>query len=133
MKMPIQIIRTKPEFLDDRGAITRIVDQDTHPICSVLYITSKKGTKRANHYHKKDSHYIYCLSGKLKYSEKKMSDPHAKIETVILKPGDLVLSRSMIAHSVEFIEDSTFLAITTEKRDQEAYEKDTVRVNDFLK
>ncbi len=127
--MPIQIIKPKPEFVDDRGAITRIVDQDTYQIRSVLYITSKAGTKRANHYHIKDAHYIYCLSGKFKYSEKNMSDTNAKIETVILESGDLVLSRPMIAHSVEFIEDTVFLAITTEKRDQQAYENDTVRID----
>lgn len=127
--MPIQIIKPKPEFTDGRGAITRIVDQDIHKIHSVLYITSRAGTKRANHYHKKDAHYIYCLNGKFKYSEKDMSDPNAKTETVILKPGDLILSRPMIAHSLEFIEDTVFLAITTESRDQEVYEKDTVRIN----
>lgn len=127
--MPIQIIKPKPEFIDDRGAITRLIDQDDFSIHSVLYITSKAGTKRANHYHKKDTHYIYCLSGKFKYSEKNMSDYHAKTETVILGSGDLVKSTPMIAHSLEFIEDTVFLAITTENRDQEAYENDTVRVD----
>ncbi len=127
--MPIQIVKPKPEFIDNRGEITRIIDQDTYQIRTVLYITSKAGTKRANHFHKKDTHYIYCLSGKFKYSEKDMSNPNAKIETVILKSGDLVLSRPMIGHSVEFIEDSVFLAITSEKRDQEAYENDTVRID----
>lgn len=127
--MPIQIIKPKPEFSDDRGAITRIVDQDTHQLRSVLYITSKAGTKRANHYHKQDTHYIYCLSGKFKYSEKNMSDPSAETETVVMEPGDLVMSSPMIAHAVEFIEDSVFLAITTERRDQESYENDTVRID----
>ncbi|EKD90299.1 MAG: hypothetical protein ACD_31C00026G0001, partial [uncultured bacterium] len=49
-------------------------------------------------------------------------------KSVILKPGDLVLSHPMQAHSMEFLEDSVFLAITTEPRKQDLYEKDLVRI-----
>lgn len=126
--MPIKVIHIKPEFKDARGIISRIVDDDSLHFRAVLYITSRKGTTRGDHYHKKDFHYVYCLSGKFKYSEKAMSESDSKVESVILKPGDLVLSRPTIAHKMEFLEDSTFLAITTEPREHERYEKDTVRI-----
>ena len=126
--MAIKIIKTKPEFTDKRGYISRLIDQDDYPIRAVLYITSKVGTTRANHYHKKDAHYVYCLSGKFRYSEKNMSKPRGKTESVILKPGDLVLSKPMVAHAMEFLEDTVFLAFTTEQRDQDKYEEDLVRV-----
>jgi len=35
----------------------------------------------------------------------------------------------MIAHSVEAVEDTVFLAIATERRNQENYESDTIRVD----
>lgn len=126
--MPIQVTHVKPEFEDERGYISRLINDDSKQFTAVLYITSKKGTERGNHYHKSDYHYVYCLSGRFRYSEKDMSKPDSKVESVILEPGDLVLSNAMIAHSMEFLEDSVFLAITTEHREQEKYEQDTVRI-----
>lgn len=126
--MSIKVIHIKPEFTDERGFISRLVDDVSVHFRAVLLITSKAGSMRGNHYHKKDAHYVYCLSGKFKYSEKNMKKSSAKKEFVILKPGDLVLSRPMVAHSMEFLEDSVFLAITTEPREHEKYEKDTVRL-----
>lgn len=126
--MAIKVTHTKPEFIDERGYITRLVNDDDLKLRAVLYITSKAGTERANHYHKSDYHYVYCLSGKFRYSEKDMHKPNSPIESVILKPGDLVLSKPMIAHSMEFLEDTVFLAFTTETRQQDKYESDTVRI-----
>lgn len=126
--MPIKVTHIKPEFVDDRGYISRLVDTDEYPLRAVLYITSKKGSVRANHYHKKDAHFVYCLSGKFRYSEKNMKKKNSKVESVILKPGDLVLSKPGIAHAMEFLEDTVFLAFTTEKRNQDLYEEDIKRV-----
>lgn len=126
--MAIKVIHTKPEFTDDRGYITRLIDDDIIKFKAVLYITSKAGTERGNHYHKKDCHLVYCVSGKFRYSEKDISKPNAKLESVILNPGDLVLTKPMIAHSMKFLKDTVFLAITTEPREQNKYEGDTVRI-----
>lgn len=126
--MAIKVIHVKPEFIDERGYITRLVNDDKAKFRAVLYITSKAGTQRANHYHKKDSHYVYCVSGKFRYSEKDMTKPNSPVESIIVKPGDLVLSKPMIAHAMEFLEDTVFLAITTEVRQQDLYEEDLVRI-----
>lgn len=126
--MPIQVIHSKEEFVDERGGINRIIDEKTRTFRAVLRITSKKGTVRSNHYHKIDSHYLYVESGKCEYSERPADKPNAKIQTVTLKPGDLVLSNPGIVHAVKFLEDSVLYAFTTEKRKQDKYEEDTVRV-----
>lgn len=126
--MAINVIHVKPEFKDERGYISRLVNDDSKQFKAVLYITSKAGTERGNHYHKSDHHYVYCVTGKFRYSEKNMSKPDSEVESVILNPGDLVLSNPMIAHSMEFLEDTVFLAITTEPREQDKYEDDTVRI-----
>lgn len=126
--MAIKVTHTKPEFKDERGYIIRLVNDDSLKLKAVLYITSKAGAERGNHYHKTDYHYVYCLSGKFRYSEKDMHQANSKVESVILKPGDLVLSNPMVAHSMEFLEDTIFLAFTTETRDQDKYESDTVRM-----
>ena len=126
--MAIHVLHPKEEFTDERGAITRIVDDDTIRFRSVLRITSKAGTIWSNHYHKNDSHYIYVISGRCEYSERPADDPNAKIETVVLKPGDVVLSKPRIIHAVKFLEDTVLYAFTTEKRQQDQYEEDTKRI-----
>ena len=125
--MSIIVKKIKPEFIDKRGIITRILDQNKISIRSVLLITSKSKTVRGEHYHKKDSHYVYCLKGKLKYSARDMRKKVSHAESVILNEGDLVLTPPMTWHSMEFLEDSVFFAFTTETRAHNKYEADTVR------
>lgn len=118
----------KPGFEDTRGDITHVVDQDEFMFRVVLRITSKAGSIRSNHYHKKDTHYLYIESGLCEYSEKPADDPNAKIETVTMRPGDLVLTKPGIIHAVKFLEDTVLYAFTTERRKQDAYEEDTQKV-----
>ena len=54
-------------FVDDRGIIQNIINQSFN---HVGMITSKKGSVRSNHYHLKNSHYMYILSGKMEYWER---------------------------------------------------------------
>ena len=127
--MSITVKNIKPEFVDKRGYISRIIDQGKIKIRSVLIIESKKNSVRGNHYHKKDAHFIYCLSGKFKYSEKNIKNSNSKITSVILKPSDLVFIKPMFWHQMEFMEQTIFFAFTTETRKQSQYETDTVRLN----
>lgn len=126
--MSIKVTHIDPEFVDERGGIARVLDQSKYKIQSILRITSKKGTVRSNHYHKHDYHYLYLESGGCKYSEKHALKTNSKIETVILKPGDLVLSKPNIIHAVKFTKNSVLYAFTTETRRHEDYEKDTIRI-----
>lgn len=114
----------RPEFVDDRGAITRVVDAD-HPVRSVLLITSKAGSIRSNHYHKKDTHYCYVISGKMEWHEKPVGG--GTTETAILGPCDMVFTPPMVLHAVKFLEDTVFLALASESRQHSDYEADTVR------
>lgn len=121
----MQIIpHREPEFMDVRGGISKVLDNVT--LKSVLLITSKAGSIRANHYHKKDSHYSYILSGKAEWSEKSIDG--GEMETAILEPGDMVFTAPMTVHAARFLEDTTFLAFSTKERSREEYEEDTVRV-----
>lgn len=126
--MSIKVQKLGPEFVDERGYITRLVDHDEAKIRAILYISSRVGSVRGNHYHKNDYHYVFCVRGRFRYSEKDTRDPNAQVESVILEPGDLVLSSPMVAHAMEFLEDCEFMAFTTEKREQQSYEEDTVRM-----
>ncbi|MFY9462909.1 MAG: cupin domain-containing protein [Candidatus Sungiibacteriota bacterium] len=114
-----------PEFMDVRGAITKILDNGT-AIKSILLITSQAGAVRANHYHKKDSHYAYLLSGKMEYSEKPVGG--GDTQTAVLSAGDMVFTPPQMIHAMRFLEPTVFLAMATESRSQEDYEADTVRI-----
>ena len=118
----------QPDFIDERGAIAKILDDGKTNIKSILLITSAKGTIRANHYHKKDSHYCYLVSGKIEYTEQPV-DKSSTLETAILESGDMIFSPPMVMHAFRFLEDTVFWAFATESRRQTDYESDTVRVN----
>ena len=121
----------RPDFVDDRGEIIKVLDDGKTVIRSVLLLTCKKGSIRANHYHKKDSHFSYLLSGRMEYTEQPVDssgNPQGKKETVILEAGDMVYSAPMVVHAMKFLDDSVFLALATESRHHSAYEEDTVRV-----
>lgn len=121
----IKVKRVKPINQDGRGSIIKVLEGK---ITSVLVIPSKKGAVRANHYHKKDAHYVYMLSGRMRYTVKDLTKKRARKQSVILKASDLVYTPPMVAHAMEFLEDSVFLALTTERRDQKHYENDTTRI-----
>lgn len=118
----------QPEFIDERGEIMKILDDGKTVIKSVLIITSKAGSVRANHYHKKDSHYCYMLSGKMEYTEQPINENGFKKETAVVEVGDMVYTPPLTLHAMKFLEDSSFLTLATESRNQDNYEKDTVRM-----
>ncbi|MDD5110176.1 MAG: cupin domain-containing protein [Patescibacteria group bacterium] len=122
----MQITRNiRPVAVEERGNITRVVDSPS-PIRSVLLITSKAGSVRSNHYHQKDTHYCYIISGKAEWHEKPVAG--GKTETAVLSAGDMVFTPPMVVHAVKFLEDTVFLAFATESREQTDYEADTIRV-----
>ena len=116
-----------PFFSDSRGEMSRILN-NVENIVSILLITSRKGSIRANHYHKKDIHYMYLLTGKMEYSYKEVRKSNSRIKKLIVKPNELIKTPAMTSHATRFLEDSTFLAFSIRPRDFKSYENDTIRV-----
>lgn len=109
-----------------RGIIEKLAEGEFQ---SILRITSKKGTVRANHYHKRDSHLCYLVRGKIEYVWRDARDETAPLERRIIEPGQLLFSPPMVAHAMVFPEDSEFFCFTTSpRRTQAEYEEDLVRV-----
>lgn len=118
--------KIKPEIKEERGDITKLLDDGKTKIKSILLITSKAGSVRSNHYHKKDAHWIYMLSGKMEYYEKSVRG--GKIKKAVLGPGDMVYTPPFMIHTTKFPKDSVFFAFSIRSRNQKNYEQDTVRV-----
>ncbi|HSR89213.1 MAG TPA: cupin domain-containing protein [Candidatus Udaeobacter sp.] len=121
----------QPEFVDARGAITKLLDDGKTVIKSILMMTCNKDAIRANHFHKEDGHYVYMLTGKMEYTEAPLIDGNpdlSKKETVEISAGDMVFSPPMVAHAMNFLEDTVCFVFALKSRSQDDYEQDTVRV-----
>jgi len=112
-----------PAFVDDRGEITDILQHIE--VDSVSLITCKKGSIRANHYHKESIQYSYVLSGEiLAYSQM----PGCNIESRVLNSGDILVSPPNESHALHAAKDSVLIIITKGPRGGANYEDDTYRV-----
>lgn len=111
-----------PAVKDVRGEITNIFEGR---IEHIALITSKKGTVRANHYHKEDHQFIYLVSGAFESHSVDVRDPK-KRQVLKIEAGDIVETPKLIAHAQKFTEDSVFLALTTRQRESGKYEEDTI-------
>lgn len=111
-----------PAVVDARGAINNIFEG---AIGHVALITSKKGSVRGNHYHKKDHQYIYLVSGAFESHSCDVENPQKK-QVLKVRPGDIVDTPPLTAHAQKFTEDSVFLALSTRQREDGKYEDGTI-------
>lgn len=121
--------KIKPFYTDQRGEMSYLLDSKKK-VSSVVLITCKKGAIRANHYHKKNDHYSYMLSGKMEYVSYKINSHNKKKkkQTKIVKAGEIIYTPPMIAHAMRFLENSVFLALSSEERGKGKYEEDLIRI-----
>jgi SAM-dependent methyltransferase/quercetin dioxygenase-like cupin family protein len=112
-----------PVWTDGRGRIADILNGVS--IRHIGIITSKAGSVRGNHYHRKADQYDYLLQGRLEYYEQ---EPGRDVTFTQMVAGDLVLSRAGAAHALRFLEDSILLVFSTESRANGDFQEDTVRL-----
>jgi dTDP-4-dehydrorhamnose 3,5-epimerase-like enzyme len=118
------IVPLEEPFEDARGAIQPLVDV---PMKSCVLISSKKGTVRANHYHRTDWHYCYVVEGEIDYYHR----PHgsdAEPEKVTVTKGQMFFTPPMVDHAMVFTDDTVFLTWGRNSRAQEVYEADVERI-----
>ena len=119
------LVPLETPHVDDRGAIQPLVDLMMR---SAVLITSKKGAVRANHYHKTDWHYCYVLEGCIEYHHRACGSD-APPEVLRVESGQMVFTPPMVEHGMRFPEDTVFLTLSRNPRDQESYEADVVRIH----
>lgn len=126
MKKKFKFIhKTGKVFRDERGYLLKILDKG---FSSCIEIFSKKGSIRANHYHKKDEHFCYVLKGEILFfyrNRKKGS----KLNYKIMKKGDLFFTTYNQDHLAYFLKTTHFLSYSSRKRTKIDYENDLVRLN----
>lgn len=119
------IVKCDKPFIDERGVIQPIIDVDMK---SAVLITSKKGSIRANHYHKTDWHYCTILEGSIRYYWRNVGDSN-KPSNLLIKKNETFYTPPMVEHAMFFEEDTLFLTLGGNSRKQISYEEDLVRVN----
>ena len=109
--------------VDQRGSIVSIVD-DT--VQNVSIIDCNEGVIRSNHYHKKDFHYMYVLDGAIDYFYKGLDTD--EIFYFRVNKDDIIYTPKNEIHATYFPLKTKLIVSSMLPRDQETYEKDTVRV-----
>jgi len=112
-------------FVDKRGSIQPLVDL---MMKSAVMIESKAGSLRANHYHKTDWHYCYVISGEIEYFYRELNSVKTP-DLIIVKKGKMIFTPPLVEHCMKFSQDTLFLTLSRNPRDQETYESDVIRVN----
>ena len=108
---------------DIRGSIISIVDD---VVQNVSLITCNAGSIRSNHYHKKDFHYMYVLEGEIDYFYKELNND--VVHYFKVKKNDIIFTPKNEIHATFFPLRTKLIVSSMLPRDQETYEKDTVRV-----
>lgn len=119
-----QVVTLPAPFVDSRGAIQTLVEGGFN---AAQIITSKAGTVRSNHYHKTDWHYLYVLSGSMRYLHRPAGSRETP-KSFTVGTGQLVYTPPLVEHATEFLEDTVLLNLAGGARDQASYESDLVRV-----
>ena len=119
------VVKLEKPFVDARGEIQPLVDMMME---SAVIIESKKGSLRTNHFHRTDWHYCYIISGAIDYHHRPTGST-ASPEVLSVRQGEIVFTPPMVDHGMTFPEDTVFLTLSRNPRDQESYEQDVVRIN----
>ena len=121
------LVKLPSGYEDSRGIIQPLSDLNMK---SASLIVSKPNSWRANHYHKKDWHFIYVLKGSFEYYFRKTNSTE-EIKKKIVKKGDLLFTGPLVDHAMLYTEETRIIVLSKHPRDQKTYEEDTVRI-DFM-
>jgi len=126
----------EPPVGDARG---RIIPVSHIQRGSCVVIESKAGTVRAQHWHLRDDHHCYLVSGSMLYLEQEIitrgrkiveRPNEALIRGFLVQAGECVYTPPQRAHAMFFLEDTVFITLGDRHRTQADYEKDLVRLSD---
>jgi len=107
------------EFADNRGKISNY--ELSEPINLIGYIESKKGSVRANHFHPIQEQKCLLINGQYISVCQSLLDKDALKVTKLINPGDMVITKPNVAHTMVFTKDSILLNLVRGEREHENY------------
>lgn len=120
------VLQAPHKHVDERGVITNILNK---PVGSVVLITTKANTVRANHWHKTDAHVCYVLKGSVHYYERPVGST-AEPRYTLVKVGQNFITGPNVEHAMKFTEETEFLTLGLLSRTPAEYEDDLIRLQE---
>ena len=102
----IKILKPYFNFKDERGLITGIIQEGNWKEINI--ITSKKGSRRGDHYHKKSIELFIILSGKIRVHLSLIGNKEYTSK-IVFTAGDVFIVNPMTTHTFEILEDSKWI------------------------
>ena len=106
-------------FEDKRGLISNY--ELPEPINLIGYISSKKGSVRANHYHPVQEQKCLLVKGQYISVIKNLLDSKEFITTEVFNEGQIIITRPNVAHAMLFTKDSILLNLVRGEREHKNY------------
>ena len=107
------------EFVDKRGKISNYELPES--INLIGYITSKKGTLRANHFHPVQEQKCLLVKGQFISVYKDLLDKNSNKITHVVNEGDMIVTKPNVAHTMMFSKNSVFLNLVRGEREHHNY------------
>ena len=109
-------------FADNRGTLTQLVHTG---YTQINVVTSKAGTLRGNHYHKRSTEAFYVISGTVEVTLTRED----KEEKAAFQRGSFFLIEPYTAHALFYPEDTVLIALYDIPIELENGEKDIISQN----
>ena len=113
------IFKGQNEFVDSRGKISNY--ELPEPVNLIGYIESKQGTVRANHFHPIQEQKCLLIKGQFISVYKDLLEANSPIVTHVVNEGDLIVTKSNVAHAMIFSKDTIFLNLVRGEREHKNY------------
>lgn len=121
-------VQLEAPFLDGRGTIQNLLHGFKG---DVVLIHSAAGAVRAQHYHKRDQHSVYLLSGSMIYLDRPKG---AKTPPtgIVVGEDQMIHTPANCEHAMLFLEPTIMLALTKSSRRAVDYDKEIVKLTELL-
>ena len=124
----IELTKLGERYSGNRGEILNLLERECG---GVGIIWSKAGSRRSDHSHVADGHWLYVLSGKMEYWERPVGSVE-KPEHATVNEGEMVWTGPGIEHATIFPVDTVLISMSLRPRDKSHHEQDVVRLAEPL-
>lgn len=124
----IELTQLGEVFEDARGRIQNVLEQ---PCGGVSIIESRAGSRRSDHWHERDGHWLLVLEGRMDYYERPVGSKDPPVHRTIHE-GEMVWTGPGIEHATLFPVDTKLLSMSLRPRDKANHEQDVKRLAEPL-
>jgi dTDP-4-dehydrorhamnose 3,5-epimerase-like enzyme len=110
---------TEPDFVfqNDAGSLTQLVRSGW---TQVNVVTSRAGAVRGGHYHKYNEEAFFVAEGKFRL----IASRDGETETHLFGRGDMFVIPKYVAHTFQYLEDTTLVALYDRGVERDEHTKD---------